>query len=255
MTLQSVDRAVDILRLFTPDVGLLGVSDIGRALELDRSVVQRTIASLVNGGLLEQDAVSSKYRLGLGLIEFAGTMLQSRNIPAIVRPFLRELTDLVGESVYLAVLYRGDSVLQLDDVASAHLIQYPGWTGRRLPLYCTSSGKVLLANMTADRLDELLGSTTLRSLTAKTITDREALRQELSLVRERGYATDFGEFQDGVNAVAAAVPGPSGGAQACIAIVGPAYRFSETAVMESTGALVAVANGMANRLAYPVLSP
>jgi DNA-binding IclR family transcriptional regulator len=248
MTVQSVERAIIILQQFTADVPLLGVADISRQLDLDRSAVQRAVASLVDGGLLEQDSVSGKYRLGLGLLELAGTMLQGRNLPAVIRPFLRELTDLVGESVYFGILYHGDSVLQIDDVASKHLIQYPGWTGRRLPLYCTASGKVLLANMLPERVEKLLNTMELRALAPRTITDHAELLNELATIRECGYATDFQEFQGGVNAIAACVSVPGAGVPAAVTVVGPKYRFSEAQALGCTDALLAVATEVSHRL-------
>jgi DNA-binding IclR family transcriptional regulator len=254
MALQSVERAVEILQQFTPDAPLLGVSDISRQLGLDRSVVQRTMASLVKGDLLEQDPASGKYRLGLGLLVLSGTMLQGRNLPGAIRPFLRELTDLIGESVYLAILYRGDTVLQIDDVASPHLIQYPGWTGLRLPLYCTASGKILLAHMSPERRDEILDRVELRAFTSKTITDPAELRQELILAREQGYAMVVEEYEEGINSVAAAVSAPEGGTPAALTAVGPKFRFGEEKMKGSTDALLAVAKEISGRLSHSLFN-
>ena len=248
MAVQSVGRAIAILHEFTPDAPLLGVADISRQLDLDRSAVQRTVATLVDGGLLEQDPVSGKYRLGLGLLELSGTMLQGRNLPGAIRPFLRELTDLVGESVYLGMLYRGNSVLQIDEVTSAHLIGYTSWIGRRMPLYCTASGRVLMAHMKPERLEVLLDAMELLPRTAKTVTDREELTKELAVVRDQGFSITLEEFMEGVNAASVAVAAPKGGMPLTVAVAGPTYRFSEERVRGCTDALLAVANQISSRL-------
>ena len=185
---QSVSRVIDILHLFRPDMPLLGVVEISRQLGVDRSAVQRVIASLLEGDLVEQDPVSGKYRLGLGLLELAGTMLQGHNMPRVVQPFLRELADLVGECARLDLLYQGNSALQIAEATSANLIGYSDWTGRRLPLDCTASGRVLLAQMESKLLDETLGTLDLRARTAKTITNPAELCRELRTVRQQGYS-------------------------------------------------------------------
>ncbi len=227
---------------------LLGVVEISRQLGLDRSAVQRVIASLLEGDLVEQDPVSGKYRLGLGLLELAGTMLQGHNMPRVVQPFLRELADLVGECARLDLLYQGNSALQIAEATSANLIGYSDWTGRRLPLDCTASGRVLLAQMESKLLDETLGTLDLRARTAKTITNPDELCRELQTVRQQGYSITLGEFLDGVHAVAAPVAGPEAGIPVALTLVGPAYRFSEEKVKASISPLLAVANDMSCRL-------
>lgn len=248
MANKSVERVISILRVFTPDEPLLGIVEISRRLGVDRTVAQRTIVSLMKGGLLEQDSVSGKYHLGFGLLELSGNMLQGRNLPGAIRPLMRELSDLVGESVYLGILYRGDSVLQIDDVFSPQLIQYPGWVGRRLPLHSTASGKCILANMTSEHLEQILGNIDFAAFTPKTPTDPRAFRQELMAVKEKGYAKSLGELIEGMNAVAAPVPGSEGGTSAAITVVGPRYRFSEEKAIECVDALVAVAGQVSDRL-------
>ena len=170
MSIQSVARAVSILHEFATDTPLLSVTELSARLGLDRSTTQRLAASLVQGGLLDQDPTTSKYRLGLGLIELAGTMLQSHALPQVVLPYLRHVADLVGESTYLGVL-DGSSVLEAVYVPTAQLIDFGGWTGRRMPLYCTASGKVLLAYMAPQRQQQVLAALDLHPFTPHTITD------------------------------------------------------------------------------------
>jgi DNA-binding IclR family transcriptional regulator len=221
-------------------------------LGVDRSAIQRAIASLVEADLLEQDSVSGKYRLGLALLELAGTMLKSRSLPDVTRPYLRYVADQVGESAYLSCLH-DNSVLEIVDVPSVHLVQYSGWMGRRLPLHCTSSGKALLAGLPLDRLEQILATLDLPAMTSRTITDRAQLRTELAKVREQGYATDFGEYEEGSHAVAVPLLSGGGWAPIEIAVVGPAFRFSEEKARQSTAALTAVARELSNSFASSIL--
>lgn len=240
-TVQSIVRALNILQEFTPETPILGVSELSRKLNMERSAVQRAVVSLMEGGLLDQEPVSGKYTLGLGLLELSGIMLQGRYYSGAVRPFLRELADIAGESVYLGVLFNSDSIIQIDDVASPHLVQYPGWVGRRLPLYCTASGKIVLANFPNEEINNYIKNTKLESFTPKSITNPDVLLQDLALSKERGYATDDGEYNDGIIAISAAVPTPDGGTNAVVTILGPKYRFPMKKAIESSDALLAIA--------------
>jgi IclR family KDG regulon transcriptional repressor len=239
MRIQSISRAAAVLREFSAETPVLGVTDLSRRLELDRSVVQRLVSSLADAGLLDQDPVSSKYRLGLGLLELSGTMVKCRDFPHAVRPYLRHLTDLVGESTYLGVLDRM-SVLEIEEIPGPHVIQHSGWTGRRLPLHSAASGKALLASMAPDDAEALIAKLHLQPSTDRTITERDELRLEIAEVRERGYATCFREFDDGTNAVAAPLSLPREATQGAVCIVGPSIRFSESKALECVDSLRAV---------------
>jgi IclR family KDG regulon transcriptional repressor len=240
MRIQSIARAAELLGEFSVETPLLGVADLSNRLGLERSTVQRLVSSLADAGLLDQDPVSNKYRLGLWLSELAGTMLKGRSLPELVRPYLGYLTERVGESTYLGVLDRS-SILEIEEIASAHIIQHSGWTGRRLPLHCTSSGKAVLATMRQGDLDELLSTLELRPFTRRTITDPGRLREELAETRERGYATDLEEYEKGTNAAAVALSSsPGDPAPAVIGVVGPSFRFTEVEIANCADALTAL---------------
>ena len=213
---------------------------------LDRSTTQRLAASLVQGGLLDQDPTTSKYRLGLGLIELAGTMLQSHALPQVVLPYLRHVADLVGESTYLGVL-DGSSVLEAVYVPTAQLIDFGGWTGRRMPLYCTASGKVLLAYMAPQRQQQVLAALDLHPFTPHTITDVTTLQEELVEIRGCGYAIDSGEYLDGVRAVAVPLCLSDGTATAAITAVGTKSQLTKAKILECSEDFRAVGREVSGR--------
>ncbi len=248
MRIKTIARAVAILQEFAPDRPVLGITELSRRLDLEKSTVQRLAASLRDCGLLDQDQVSGKYRLGLGLLELAGTMLKSWGFPELVRLYLRYLTDLVGESTYLGVLDRG-GVVEIEDIPSREMIQHSGWTGRRLPLHCTSSGKVLMATMPPEAFEQALSTLDLKAFTPKTITDLDELREELAQARQQGYATDFEEYAGGTNAVAVALSLSGNARPAAVGVVGPTFRFNERKVLECVDALRAVGREISTRFA------
>jgi DNA-binding IclR family transcriptional regulator len=222
-------------------------------LGLHKSTVHRLLASLQKGGLVERDPRNRKYSLGIRLIELAGTMLNSRNVPQVVRPYLHYVADAVEELTYLGYLVRGE-VLNVEQVPGPHLVQSVGWQGRRTPLHCTSAGKIFMAHMPEKELELVLEAGLLR-LTPKTITDPADLRYELERVREQGYATSFEELEEGTNALAVPISSPNDEVIAAIGVVGPAYRFTPERAMSHLDVIRSVAREVSHRLGNSLVKP
>lgn len=219
---------MQILFAFSPDEGLLGVSELSERLGLNQSTVHHLASSLKSWGLLEQDPKSRKYRLGLRLIELGGTTLQSRSLARAIQPYLYHIAESIKETAYLGTLI-GAELLNLEQVCGPHLIQYAGWQGRRTPFHCASAGKLLAAYLPQADLDRLMASSKLESFTPNTITDPDNLRQHLIQIKTQGYAISIGELDENINAIA--VPVKRVGSSdspviAAIGVAGPAYRFT-----------------------------
>jgi IclR family acetate operon transcriptional repressor len=253
MPIQSVDRAISILNAFSITEAQLGVTELSHRLGLHKSTVHRLLASLQKGGLVERDPRNRKYSLGIRLIELAGTMLNSRNVPQVVRPYLHYVADAVEELTYLAYLDRG-AVLNVEQVPGPHLVQSVGWQGRRTPLHCTSAGKIFMAHMPEKELEKVLQAG-LPRLTPKTITDPADLRYELERVREQGYATAFEELEEGTNALAVPISSPDNEVIAAIGVVGPSYRFTPERAISHLDVIRSVAREVSHRLGNSLLKP
>ncbi|MEZ4670919.1 MAG: IclR family transcriptional regulator [Anaerolineae bacterium] len=228
MDIKSIDRAMQILFAFSIEDRLLGVTELSERLNLNSSTIHHLAASLKKWGLLEQDPVSRKYRLGVRLIELGGTMLQSRALARAIQPYLYHVAENIKETAYLGVLVGGE-LLNLEQECGPHLIQYAGWQGRRTPFHCTSAGKMLAAHLPTADLDILLDKYPLTAYTSKTITDPDILLQDLAEIKARGYSMSMGELDDNLNAIAVPVKriGKSDGRIiAAIGVAGPAYRFT-----------------------------
>jgi IclR family acetate operon transcriptional repressor len=253
MPIQSVGRAISILNAFSITEAQLGVTELSHRLGLHKSTVHRLLASLEKGGLVERDPRNRKYSLGIRLIELAGTMLNSRNVPQVVRPYLHYVADAVEELTYLAYLVRGE-VLNVEQVPGPHLVQSVGWQGRRTPLHCTSAGKIFMAHMPEKELESVLQAGLAR-LTPKTITDPADLRYELERVREQGYATSFEELEEGTNALAVPISSPNDEVIAAIGVVGPSYRFTPERALSHLDVIRSVAREVSHRLGNSLLKP
>ena len=220
--LQSVSRAIRALELIA-EAGALGVTELGRALDVHKATASRLIATLAERGLLERDPVTEKYRLGFGLIRLAGAAMAGLDLVRTAHPILEDLAERTRETVNVGVL-SGDAVVYVDQVAGTRSIVSVNWVGQRTPLHCTSNGKVLLAFMREDARDRLLAEP-LPRLTPRTITDPERLRAQLTEIRARGYAQTMDELEEGLNAVAAPIRGMNGDLLAALSVSGPAFRM------------------------------
>jgi DNA-binding IclR family transcriptional regulator len=245
MPVQSVDRAVAILNALRAKQDYLGVTELSNELDLHKSTVHRLLVSLQHGGLVERDPRTRKYRLGLRLVELGYAVLNSRGLPQVALPYLRYLTDKLEEITYLAVRDK-DRVLNVLQVPGPHLVQSIGWLGSG-PLHTTSTGKVFLAYMTADEQLAYLDRGLSRS-TETTVTDAAELAAELQQVRERGYATAWGEEDQDVNAVAVPLEKTGEGVVAAIGVVGPSYRFTREKALEAPEIMGGIAREVGKRL-------
>ncbi|HEU0192663.1 MAG TPA: IclR family transcriptional regulator [Gaiellales bacterium] len=147
---RSLERDLAILSAFRPDRPLLGISELGRQLGLNRSTTHRYAATLAGLGYLLQDPATRKYRLGPRVLHLGFSVINSMELREIATPHLQELSGSTGHTVNMAIL-DGDDIVYIERVRCSQ----PGQreidlnlhVGSRLPAYCTSMGKVLLAHL------------------------------------------------------------------------------------------------------------
>lgn len=250
---QSLERGLAILGCFTPDRPVLGIADIADELGMSRSTTHRYVITLVALGYLEQGA-SRKYRLGLRVTDLGMSALSSTGLREHSHPFLEELRQQTSYTVNLAIL-DGIEILYVDRARSFRRgqskIDLDLRPGSRLPAYCTSMGKVLLAALPDDDLKELIGKMQLSKRGPNTITSKKGLRAELDQVREESFAVNDEELAPELLSIAAPVRAEGG---EVIAAVNMAAHRSMIAVEELVGALgphlVATADRISARLGY-----
>jgi DNA-binding IclR family transcriptional regulator len=243
---RTVDKAIAILHQFTLDEPQLGVSELSRRLDLTKSTVHRLLGSLQKGGLVEQDPLTHKYRLGREAVDLGYTAIYSDPMLATALPYLHFLSEQVGETVYLAER-RGTEVATVLHILSPSSREQMQWYDR-LPLHCTSSGKVLLAHTEESELGALLDKG-LPRFTEHTVTDPSVLREDLLRVREQGFATGFEEYQLGANAIAVPVADREGAVVAALTVLGPAYTLTREKALASLERVKAVSREITIKLA------
>jgi len=234
---QSVHRALDVLEALAAAGGTASLTDLAAACGLPVPTLHRLANTLADRGYLRQGP-DRRYSLGSRLVPLgtdAHALLGERALPV-----LRGLAELTGESANLAVLTQG----RAEYVAQApgrHTMRTFTEVGNRVALHCTGVGKALLAAIAPAHAARLLGMGPLEARTAATLTDPVAVRAEIELIRERGYALDEGEMEIGVRCVAVGMPGT---APMAVSVSGPAARMTDdritpvvTALREATARL------------------
>jgi IclR family transcriptional regulator, pca regulon regulatory protein len=218
---QSLERGLAILSAFKPAKPLMGISELARALDLNRSTTHRYVGTLAALGYLEQDGPTRKYRLGHRVLDLGFSAINSMELPELARPHLQHLSDETGLTVNMAILDETE-IIYVERVRSSGRgqseIDLNLHVGSRLPAYCTSMGKVLLAFLPDDARAAALDATKLVSRGPNTVTQRRRLESELERVRESGIAVNNEELAYGLRSIAVPVRGRSGEVEAAINI-------------------------------------
>jgi IclR family pca regulon transcriptional regulator len=202
---QSLERGLMILVCFTPDRPRLGIADIAEKIGMSRSTTHRYVTTLVELGYLEQPVGGGhKYRLGSRASDVGMEVLNMLPLRVQGHPYLQELRNQVSHTIGAAIMC-DDKVLIVDwlrgfrGYAQLRLDVGPG---SRLPIHCTSIGKLLLAYLPGEKRTETIKEFTLEKRTPNTVTKKYVLLSELEKVRRDGFATNDEEFAVGVRSIA-----------------------------------------------------
>lgn len=216
---KSVDRGLRILDLFDEITTTLTASEIAAAFDVTPATLYPTLSTLTDHGYLLRDE-RKRYRLGLKLLERSGQVIARLDVRRVAHPHLRSLARRRQVTADLATIY-GQEVLYLERRVGHPTAMLGDVVGRRVPLHCTSLGKVLLAFTPSPDREQLVASLDLKRYTPHTIVDPDRLLAELDRIRERGFAEDQQEFHLGSYCVAAPIYGHDGQPLAAISLMLP----------------------------------
>lgn len=219
-SVQSVDRALDLLETLAGSDVPVGVGELARAADLPQGTVHRLLRSLELRGYVHQDA-TRKYSIGTAALRLGDAA--QRSLARAARPYLSELVEISGESANLAVL-EGNDVVYVAQSPSPHSLRMFAEEGRHVSPHSTAVGKVLLAALPRERAEAVLRRTGLPAHTPHTITELGVFLAELDETRTRGYGIDEGEQEVGVRCVAVPILS-HGRVVAAVSLSGPAGRF------------------------------
>ncbi len=202
----------------------VGLEELSRQLKLAKPTVYRFLLTLQELGYARR-IDGERWAMSMKMFNMGSRALDHLDLHAAARPIAEQLAEELGETVHMGVL-DGDSAVYVLKIESKYTIRMYSRVGRRMPLYCTAIGKVLLAWMTPAERDEALEGVRLVAFNPRTITTRAALDAAVAQVRQQGYAVDDEEREDGVHCIGAPVFDYTGAVAAAISVSWPTFRFT-----------------------------
>ena len=203
---QSVERAIDILDCLTEYPKGCGIGELSKNLSLSKSTIHRIITTLKYKEYVTQDKESEKYQLGLKVLNLSSSVINSMDLIHIARPYIHEFANKVDEVIHLCVPDESYSnIIYVDKVSSENTtrtITMSSRIGKKAPIYCTASGKLLLSQFSDDKIKDLLKNTNFVRYTKNTITDIDIFLDEIHTIRKDLYSTDNVEYDTGVICIA-----------------------------------------------------
>ena len=199
---QSLARGLAVIRAFDEDHPEMTLSEVARATELSRASARRFLHTLVQLGYVGTDG--RVFALTPRVLELGFAYLSSASLPEIAEPHLERLVEQVHESASVSVL-DGADIVYVARVPVSRIMTVSITIGTRFPAFATSMGRVLLAHLPADEQEQYLQTAELSALAPRTTTSAAALREELTRVREQGWALVDQELEAGLRSVAAPI--------------------------------------------------
>jgi IclR family transcriptional regulator, acetate operon repressor len=227
----AADRVLDILDAVQGASDGISLHDLARQTGMPKSTVLRYLTTLVRRRYVDRDLDSGDYRLGLAVPSQAQLYAQ---LSLAAHPAMQRLEARFGEMVTLGVL-DGDRLSLLDVVESSHVVRLAVRLGDRNYLHSTALGKAVASTLPEQVVRAALASSGMPQRTERTIVDMDVLLGELERVRARGYA--IADQENDIGARSVAVPLPTRGVHAAIAIIAVATRFPIRRAPEAAAAL------------------
>ncbi|MBN1777066.1 MAG: IclR family transcriptional regulator [Clostridiales bacterium] len=227
---KSLARAMRVLECFTVEQPELGVSEIARMLDMQKSTVFNILSTFQDSGYVVKNPQTSKYYLGFKLLHLGYIVNQHLGLREIMLPSLTEIAETCREVCYFGTL-NNDEVLYIEAVYPSTQQPTRNILGERAPLFCTGLGKAMLAYLPEERIAQVAAREK-KAYTSHTLVDDMALINNLSEIRMNGYAVDNMEHEFGVRCVAVPLFGADGGIMGAVSVSGPSPRFDPQTIIQ-----------------------
>jgi len=196
---QSLARGLAVIQAFGPDRARMTLTEVATTTNMTRASARRFLLTLEDLGFVSSDG--KYFSLTPHVLRLGYAYLSSLCWWHIAQPFMEEVARSVQESCSAAAL-DGDEIVYLARVPASRIMSVNLSIGTRLPAYCTSMGRVLLAHKSPSFIDAYLSGTTLEKRAARTLTDQNRLRAEIVKARAQGYSVSDEELEAGVRSIA-----------------------------------------------------
>lgn len=249
-SVQAVQRTLRLLEELA-NAGGTGASlaALARAGGLSEPTALRYLATLADAGFAERDAVTGRYRLGLAVLILGERALGDVDPRPIVLPYMEQLRTTYGHTVNLAA-FREDQIVLIEVLEGIRSIRKGARVGEQDALHSTALGKSILARLPQERVVELLERHGMHPATPRTITSIGELLAQFRDIRDRGYAIDDEEGEEGLRCVGVAILDRRGAPAYGLSISAPAASFGMEAAAQVGPVLARVGATLSKRLGY-----
>lgn len=245
---RSVDRALQVLEILARD-GEASLGALSREIGVHKSTVSRLVEVLARHDLVAVPDAAGGYRLGVGCLRLASATAGGLDVSTVAQSVCDGLAAELDETCNVAILSDGMAV-NVCQAEGSTTIGTRNWIGQSTSPHATSNGKVLLAHLSNGELRDVLVGRRLVRFTEHTITTRAELREELSTIRDHGYAYAREEYEQGLQAVAAPIRDHTDRVIAALSAAGPVYRLSDAEFPRVRDAVIRAAAEVSRRLGH-----
>jgi len=250
-TIQSVEKACDLLIALGNSTEELGVSELSRMLNIGKSTVWKLLNTLENKGFIVKSGNSDKYSLSIKYFQVACQYYNQKPIHTVVRGFMEKLSRKYGETIHFAVK-DGDEIVYVEKLDGTFNVNIYSKIGRRSPLYAPSVGKVILANLEREQIMDFLNRVKLNAYTNKTIANKELLMAELDGIRKKGYAIDNEEYELGIRCAGVPIKNIADKIIGGLSISGTTSRMTDELITEMIADLTQASSDIASHIGYNI---
>lgn len=246
---QSVCKAMDLLACLAQAKGPLSLGELSRRTGIPKATAHGLLSSMRPGAVVEQSPEDGKYRLGMRLFEYGCVVSRGWNVLEAAAEPMRRVAEETGETVSISALDRGE-VLILDSADAHSNLRVVSEKGARLPLHCTSQGKLLLAYLPRPQRKSLLRGCDFAAYTPHGHTSAVSLEAELPEILKQGFAVENGEYRIGLRSVSAPVYNVDGEAAYALCVVGMFRRINSPELEQAVRLLLDAAERISFQLGY-----
>jgi IclR family transcriptional regulator, pca regulon regulatory protein len=226
---QSLERGLLVIRAFSRERPSLTLTEIADRTNLTRAAARRFLITLRDLGYVNSDG--RLFSLSPRVLELGYSYLSSLPVWEIARPHLERLADVVCETTSASVL-DGTDIVFVARVETKRIMSMTLGVGSRLPAWATAMGRVLLADLPPERIDDYFRQVRLEPLSERTITDEKELRGILNRAKADGWTLVDQEVEEGVRSLAVPIRSSTGRAQAALTVCSHAFRVSVERILD-----------------------
>lgn len=246
---KSALRVLEILDLFNSSDTSLSEKEISVQLNIPPSSLYHLLSTMVAAEYLRKDYVS-RYKLGSKVIRLGNKAREDLDLYNESLPYLNKLSQQLNETIFLAYP-SGKEIVYLTKLDCNHSIKTSAQPGANKPIYCTGLGKACLSFYSEEKMERLLQTGKLESITPNTIKSKSSLKKQLATFRNQGYAIDDEENEKGLYCVASPIISAEGEVIAAISCAGPKERMLSNELIpkkiKNTALLISKAMGASRK--------